>query len=177
MALLSLSDPVQAAGTPRGNLIARLAKQDREEWRELIAAQLALLVAQFQVWTRPVGRFVEDVQHVAPGVQEPMRRNSKEWNEALRVARAVRRAADHGIVRPKCLVRAVAISRMLEQRGISGGRVRIGVRRVDGKFAAHAWVELGQRLLGDDVRHVRSFSELIDVKVIDKQVTRRSMSA
>jgi hypothetical protein len=158
-------------------IVTQLARQSSTEWSDLLEAQRALVVAQLLVWTRPVGRFVENVQHSAPGIQEPIARHSITWREALRTAQAVRRVADHGLLRPKCLVRAVALSRMLEQRGISGSRVRIGVRRIDGEFEAHAWVELGQRVLGDDERHVSSFAQLLDVKVVEKHVTRRSLIA
>jgi hypothetical protein len=51
------------------------------------------------------------------------------------------------------------------------------VRRIDGAFEAHAWVELGQRVLGDDERHVSSFAQLLDVKVVEKHATRRSLTA
>ena len=173
---LSLSETMTVRATRPQRLVMKLSRQSAADWRDLIAAQAALLMAQVQVWTRPVGRFVEDVQRVAPGLQAPISRNSREWGEALRIARAVRRVADNGLMKPKCLVRAVAINRVLESRGIKGSRVRIGVRRIDGNFSAHAWVELGQRLLGDDPRHVSTFAQLLDVKVLDN-ATKRSLSA
>jgi hypothetical protein len=55
--------------------------------------------------------------------------------------------------------------------------VRIGVRRLDGEFSAHAWVELGGRVLGDDARSVSSFAQLLDVSVVKKHVTKRSLTA
>lgn len=147
-------------------VLNRLAKQTPTDWGDLIEAQIALVVAQLLVWTRPVGRFVEDVQLSSPGVQEPLSKRSKAWGEAFRTAVAIRRAADHSPLKPKCLVRAVALSRMLENRGIHGSRVRVGVQRKDGQFSAHAWVEVGQRMLGDDARHVESFAQLVDVQVV-----------
>ena len=176
MDLLSLSETTYVLQKPQ-RILTRLARQSSAEWSELIEAQIALVVAQLLVWTRPVGRFVEDAQRSSPGVQEPVARHSKKWRDALRTALAARRVADHGLLRPKCLVRAVALSRMLDQRGITGSRVRVGVRRVDGEFAAHAWVELGQRVLGDDERNVSSFAQLLDVKVVKKHVTKRSLTA
>ena len=158
-------------------IFARLARQSSADWSDLIEAQKALMVAQFLVWTRPVGRFVEDAQNSSPGVQEPISRNSRTWRDALRIAMAVRRAADNGLINPKCLVRAVALSRLLEWRGITGSRVRIRVRRLDGAFSAHAWVELGQRVLGDDARRVSSFAQLLDVNVVKKPATKRSLTA
>ena len=81
------------------------------------------------------------------------------------------------MIRPKCLVRAVALCRMLEQRGIMGSRVRIGVRRIDGVFSAHAWVELGQHVLGDDIHRVSSFAQLFDVSVVKKREMKRALTA
>jgi hypothetical protein len=175
--LLSLSETTFVLHKPQ-RIVTRLARQSSAEWSDLFAAQKALLVAQLLVWTRPVGRFVEDAQNSTPGVQEPIRRSSRTWRDALRIAVAVRRVADHGVVRPRCLVRSVALSRMLDQRGIKGSRVRVGVRRIDGAFSAHAWVELGQHVLGDDIRHVSSFAQLLDVSVVKKQqITKRSLTA
>ena len=149
-------------------LIKGLARQSASQWSDLIEAQIALIVAQVLVWTRPVGRFVEDVSVRTPGLQEPLSRRSSDWRDAYSIALQLRRAADHGILRPKCLVRSVALSRMLDKRGIYGSRVRVGVRRLDGEFAAHAWVELGQRVLGDDAGHVASFAQLVDVQLLTK---------
>jgi hypothetical protein len=146
--------------------IARLADQDLVGWNDLVSAQVALLVAQYLVWTRPRGMFVKDAQLESPGVQEPISLRSDVWRNAFRAAVALRRVADHSLLKPKCLVRAVALSRMLEQRGIAGSRVRVGVQQQAGQFSAHAWVELGQRVLGDDAEHVRSFSELVDLKIV-----------
>ena len=175
MGLLSLSEKV-VFQKPR-SIFTRLARQSSAEWSDLFAAQKALMIAQLLVWTRPVGRFVEDVSHFAPGVQEPISRSSTTWRDALRSAVALRRVADNGLIRPKCLVRAVALSRMLEKRGIAGSRVRIGVRRIDGVFSAHAWVELGQHVLGDDVRNVNSFAQLLDVSVVKKHEMKRALTA
>lgn len=174
--MLSLSETRYVPQT-RVHLLARLARQSSTEWSDLARAQMALLVAQFLVWTRPVGQFVEDAQRSSPGVQEPVGRQSETWRTAQRAAVAVRRVADHGLLRPKCLVRSVALSRMLDARGIPGSRVRIGVRRIDGAFSAHAWVELGQRVLGDDMRRVSSFAQIMDVKVVGKDENKRSLTA
>ncbi|MGH7603747.1 MAG: lasso peptide biosynthesis B2 protein [Gemmatimonadaceae bacterium] len=149
-------------------LLKGLARQSASEWSDLVEAQIALIVAQVLVWTRPVGRFVEDVSVASPGLQEPLNRRSRDWRDAYRMALQLRRAADHGIMRPKCLVRSVALSRMLDKHGIYGSRVRVGVRRLDGEFAAHAWVELGQHVLGDDIGHVAGFAQLVDVQLLTK---------
>lgn len=153
-------------------LLRGLATQSADQWSDLIEAQIALIVAQVLVWTRPVGRFVEDVSVSAPEVQKPLSRYSPESRKAYHLALQLRRAADHGLLRPKCLVRSVALSRMLDKHGIHGAKVRVGVRRLDGQFAAHAWVELGQRVLGDDIGHVAGFAHLVDVQVLENDHAR-----
>jgi hypothetical protein len=54
---------------------------------------------------------------------------------------------------------------MLEHHGITGGLVRVGVRRRDGEFLAHAWVELAGETLGDADDHVGSFVPLTNLDV------------
>jgi len=75
------------------------------------------------------------------------------------MALAVARVAEHSpLHRPKCLERAVALDRMLRRAGIDDGRIRVGVRLREGGFEAHAWVELGGVVLGDEEWHVRTFT-------------------
>jgi hypothetical protein len=126
------------------------------DWADLVCAQWALLVAQAMVRNRPIGALATPASSAATA--DPMR-----LPEAKRLALAVVRAARFGVFRPQCLVRSVALSRMLEQRGIAGGLVRVGVRRRDGEFLAHAWVELAGETLGDADDHVGSFVPLTNL--------------
>jgi hypothetical protein len=145
-----------------GHRRARLLRLSRIEWGDLLRAQAYLIAAQVLIWTRPVGRLVlhtpaeEEGTVVGGGSRQACDLN------ATRLAAAVRRAADHGLLRPRCLVRAVALNRMLEGHDIRGSRIRIGVRVHEGRFAAHAWVELGGRVLGDFVEHTGRFTPLLD---------------
>jgi hypothetical protein len=129
------------------------------EWAELIDAQLALIAAQIDVWRRPIGRLVAGPG--AASISAPVLDPDAEAR-ALRLALAVSRAASYGVFRPLCLVRALALSRLLESRGIRGSRIRVGVRRA-GRFAAHAWVECGTLILGDAESHTRAYVALTDV--------------
>lgn len=131
----------------------------------LLRAQLALVVAQVVVWTRPRGQLVGASS--ATGVDEaPAERlTTPDERAARRLSLAVRRAGAYGVFRPLCLVRAVALQRMLERRGISGTSVRVGVRVTGGRFAAHAWVQRGDLVLGDDEENVNGYAPLSDVRV------------
>ncbi len=143
----------------------KLASLSFTDWVELVQAQAALIAAQALVWTRPVGQLLDGARPAAP----PRRATLAEGDPAApRLARAVSRAATHGIFRPLCLVRAVALQRILERRGIAGSRIRIGVRRNGTDLAAHAWVEYGPQVLGDTVEHVGTFAHLADVQLVDR---------
>jgi hypothetical protein len=85
--------------------------------------------------------------------------------EARRLGLAIVRAARFGVFRPQCLVRSVALSRMLTSRGIDGAVVKIGVRRAGGEFLAHAWVELAGETIGDADEHVGTFVQLTNLDV------------
>lgn len=136
------------------------------EWRELFVAQAALIWAQLLVWCRPSGQLVmprtqRSSRPAILGVARPVPAPA-----AFRIARAVRRVADHGLFRHKCLVRALALNRLLERYGISGSKIRIGVRVEEGHFAAHAWVELEGKVLGEEPERTRAFAALLDVRAI-----------
>lgn len=136
--------------------LSRLAGLPRAEIGELLAAQAFLVLAQLLVWVRPEGRLIARstaAGAAVPGAPEP---------RALRLGRAVERAAEHGLFRPKCLVRALALHRLLEWHGLHGSRICVGVGRTAERFAAHAWVEYGGVVLADRAAHVRRYARLSD---------------
>lgn len=141
-----------------GHLAGKLARLSLREWRELFEAQWALLVAQSMLRSRPTGTLATPVERT--GVADPSR-----MPEARALARAIVRAARYGVFRPQCLVRSMALSRMLVAHGIGGSMVRVGVRRKDGEFLAHAWVELAGETLGDADEHVGTFAPLTNLDV------------
>ena len=130
------------------------------ELRDVIEAQRALVLAQLTLMIEPRGTFsvAADSAVSAPPPDE-------QRVLAERLARAVVRAARYGIFRPRCLARAIALSRMLSAHGIEGHTIRIGVSRENGSFVAHAWVERGTSVLGDTVTHTRSFAPLTNVRI------------
>ena len=146
-----------------------LRRLDRERVRDLWAAECALARAQLMVWRRPTGALLgAGPRGPLPGAflgafpgafaivaghpaDVPARMARIELRrEAERLARAIHVAARMGPIRPACLARALALNQLLESRGISGSRLRIGVRLQGGRFDAHAWVEYGGVVVGDD---------------------------
>ena len=147
------------------HVISKLLRLPRAEWADLVVAQVALLGAWLSVAARPRGRLVgmagarSEIASAAPDECARTR--------ARGLALAVNRVAAHGVFRPQCLVRAVALKSLLDTRGLFGSRVQIGVRSQGGAFAAHAWVEYGSEILGDKPEHVRSFAPLSDLTVLE----------
>jgi hypothetical protein len=121
-------------------------------------AQWALLAARGTVRNRPIGSLATPTVGNPPA--DPAR-----LPEARRLALAIVRAARFGVFRPQCLVRSVALSQMLADRRISGALVRVGIRRKNGEFSAHAWVELAGETLGDADDHVGSFVPMTNLDV------------
>ena len=140
------------------HIAKKLAALSLREWLDLFQAQWWLAAAQLTVRSRPVGTLATPTTGVVSADIERM-------PEARRLALAVVRAARFGLFRPQCLVRSVALSRMLERRGIEGALVLVGVRRQAGEFLAHAWVEYGGETLGDADEHVGTFAPLTNLEI------------
>ena len=70
------------------------------------------------------------------------------WIAAKRVARLVSIASRHGPYRPTCLRQSLVLWQTLRRRGLPA-QLRIGVGRPDGRMVAHAWVELGERVVNE----------------------------
>lgn len=68
----------------------------------------------------------------------------------------VQAAAEYGIGRPTCLERSLVLWWLLGRQGIPA-QMRIGARKVQGKFEAHAWVECGGLNVGEPVEPHRHF--------------------
>jgi len=113
-------------------------------------------MAQLTVWTRPQGnllRIDRDLETEAAAGSECRVRQ---------LETAVDRVARFGLWRPRCLVRAMALHRLLERTGVRGSRVRIGVQLQGQRFSAHAWVVWGSLVLGDDPGRVRRFATITE---------------
>jgi hypothetical protein len=69
------------------------------------------------------------------------------------LAKLVDIAARHSFFRSNCLVQSLTLQRLLRRRGIKS-QLRIGVRRQQGRFEAHAWVEFAGVPM-NDIRNVK----------------------
>lgn len=124
-------------------------------------AQLVLLYCQFVRWRRPVGQLLGiEAMHAV------RKASPNDAPIAFGTSLAVTRATRFGVFRPQCLVRALAIQKMLQRRGIQGSELRIGVRLQERVFQAHAWVELSGLVLGDTAQHIQTFRPATDLRLV-----------
>jgi hypothetical protein len=126
-------------------------------------AQAWVAWAQLLVRTVPKGRLV--ASSLASTGPNPAGSPAVVPALADRIATAVARVCRHGLLRPECLVRSIALQKMLARHGIEDSRVRLGVRSRDGVFESHAWVECGDCLIGDEPGHVKTFTPLDGLSV------------
>ena len=147
---------------PRRWPLSKLASLPRRELADLLRAQVALAAAQARILVQPRGRLVAHGNAIeAREAAEPLTRRRA---DALLLA--IRRAAGFGLFRPKCLVQSLALQSLLHREGISRSLVRIGVRRDDRGFAAHAWVELDGAPLGEHRELLETLRPLADARVV-----------
>lgn len=144
--------------------LRKLARLTPRALLDLAAAQAALLAAEWRMRTKPIGSLT--TRDAAATISTQASAHDRE--RALDIATAVRRAADFGLFRPFCLVRAMALRALLEREDIHGSEIRIGVRRRDGVFAAHAWIRWNNEILGDLPAHVATFTEVDDIRVLGR---------
>lgn len=126
---MRLAGPLRILGT------LRLLTLPPSELPAVARAQFALLRARRTVRGRPEGELVE--------VWGPEAAEASS-DDIARLERAVALAARHGVFRPSCLVRSVALAELVRRDGHSGSAVKVGVRWSDGEFRAHARVDSSQ---------------------------------
>lgn len=144
--------------------LGKLLSLSGGEVMDLLRAQWHLLLASLLLRLLPRGRLLREgvAEDGSGGLPDP-----GAVAYARRMALAVSRVAEHGpLYRPRCLVRAVALDRLLRGAGIHEGRIRVGVRLREGEFEAHAWVELRGVVLGDEEWYVRTFTPVTGMQPI-----------
>lgn len=80
-------------------------------------------------------------------------------------ALAVSAAVDAGLgilpLAPTCLRRSITLLREFGRRGLDAG-LHIGVRAVDDRIEAHAWVQVGELVVNDDPEVTAGYQPLAD---------------
>jgi hypothetical protein len=137
-----------------GGRARRLFQLSLREIGELVVAQGFLLTALWTVRRRAKGDLLRPVPvaEASAGATDEQR--------LARVAVAVDRVSRHGLFRPTCLVRAIALERLVRRAHAGHAVVRVGVLKGGREFFAHAWIEIDGRVVGDEPSHVRRFTPL-----------------
>lgn len=141
--------------------VPKLLSLGRRDWADLLRAQIALARAERDMRSMPTGEMVRD-ESVPVGASSPDR-----LDDARRIARAVNRASEFGLFRPRCLVKSRALRKLLDEQGIQGAQVRVGVQLTHGRFRAHAWVEYAGQVVGDDPGLVAQYVPMPGIRVAD----------
>ena len=97
---------------------------------------------------------------------------------AGRAARALRSVELHGPATPNCLERSMTLWWLLRRDGVEG-ELHIGARKEGAKFQAHAWVELGGKVLNDSAEvhgHYARFDAPIAAAVAGSVATKYAES-
>jgi hypothetical protein len=72
-------------------------------------------------------------------------------------ARMVNAADRHGVVHPSCLAKALTLCWLLARQGVAAD-LRIGIRKHNEKFQAHAWVEHQGAALNEPEAHHQHYA-------------------
>ena len=143
----------------------RIFSLGASEWRRLLRAQWALVAAQLVVRRRAPGQLTTRTEPPVDTTSTSADTGAMHRHAHL-LGDAVRRAAKYGVFRPACLVRAIALRRLLVTDGIRGAVIRVGVKQSEDGMLAHAWVELDGDVIGDTPEHVGQYAPLNELSVV-----------
>jgi Transglutaminase-like superfamily len=143
----------------RARALRRLGALPRADLRRLVLAQWYLVRARLALAFAARGRLLAEPAGSShrEGAAEPIPEATLQ-----QASLAVARAAEFGLFPPTCLVRSMALERMLLRAGVREAVVRIGVRRNGSRTEMHAWVEIDGAVVGDRPERARTFTPLHD---------------
>lgn len=131
--------------------LRRFRKLEPEARRIFLRAAILLPLLSLSLRVRGFGGTQASLQRFLPAANQKTK-DALEAEAALMV-RMVRAAVHHGVGRPSCLEESLVLWWLLGRRGIAS-QLRIGIRKENAKFEAHAWVELeGAALNEPEARH------------------------
>ena len=99
----------------------------------LVVPRPALVVARLETVRGWLDRLIASAGIESTGEVDPL-------PAAHRTAALLNALARYVFPRPNCLHRSLVLNRVLSAQG-TASEIRYGVRRRDGRFEAHAWVE------------------------------------
>ena len=118
----------------------------RDQQRALLRSWLLFPVLIVMLRIRGYRRLQAWLLRISP---EPRQADAQAVRSAAQeTARLVEIAARYSVLTANCLSRSMMLWWLLRRRGVAT-ELRIGVRKRDGLFEAHAWVELDGWVLND----------------------------
>jgi hypothetical protein len=129
-------------------------------WLGAMETALALCIGWILVFVLPFRWTARWFGGTAPPSSRPLSTDGP-IRRARYITRRLQRVAAHLPWHTTCLVRAVAGAMLLRRRGVAS-TIRFGVKRDDGKLAAHAWLLIGNTIvLGGEI--ATDFQPLADM--------------
>lgn len=129
---------------------------------DLALAQAFILRARLAVAFTPRGQLLRMARPASrAGTMAP-----DDTERVRQISLAVDRASEYGLFAPTCLVRSIALERLLRRERLDAAVVRIGVRDRDGRLEAHAWIEIDGTVVGDRREHTDTFTPLHDFTAV-----------
>ncbi len=153
---------MMAQARSRVGALARLPALSARDLAWVGRAQWYLLGARLSLLLTPRGRLLAAV----PAAEAGKAPGGDAMARSRRVALAVDRAAQYGLFSPTCLVRAIALERMLTREGVAGAVVRIGARQRAARPEMHAWIEVGGVVIGERPEVAGAFTPLHDFTAV-----------
>ena len=137
-------------------------------WPSLAMALTTLPVVTVLLKLFGYNRLQRWLDITSPSHSTTNQRNSARDGKTAPTARAVAIAASRGPVFGTCLSRSLTLQWLLRWRQIESD-LCIGVRRNEGNFQAHAWLEQAGSVINDHPRVQQQFTQL-DLQSVPKRV-------
>ena len=129
------------------------------DWGEFIKAYILILAVDIGFHLLGFSRvynLVADKNRYRHKGRDPL----KEQEEIDRISHLVRAACRNHFCRAECLHRSLVLYRLLRRRGVPVD-LCIGVRKDNGDFSAHAWLEYNRQVLKESPRVQEAYFPLI----------------
>jgi transglutaminase superfamily protein len=124
---------------------SRLSGEDKKVVAGAICGAIATRIGLRVLGCRPWKEFLRPSLEQHEHTKTPFPSMLK-LDRARRIAH-LQLASEHCLFfRPTCLEHSVVLQRLLAKEGIEG-RFRLGARKDNGDFKAHAWIEVGETIV------------------------------
>jgi hypothetical protein len=108
----------------------------------LPVAHLALLILGYHRLQAMIDALFRSRRNIKYNAEENLLRRAQE------IAYIVFLASEHGIYKPSCLRRSLVVWGFIRSEGIPA-KIIFGVRQLNGRLEAHAWVECNDQVVND----------------------------